>query len=129
MNTMHKSKFLKNLKNFSESSPVKEVCGFVVYDEEFDILQSKNYSPLPEMFEIHPADFLKIKKTGKLVAIFHTHVSGDAKLSEFDFKSAKQARIPYLIYSLDTNEFELFYESNFEIKEDVIEKLKGIING
>lgn len=130
MSTTHNTKITEDLKKFAETSPSREVCGFVVFEEEgFKLKKCRNYSPVPEMFEVHPIDFLKAKNDKSLVAIFHTHIVGEPKLSDYDLICCKEIKIPYLVYSLEMNTFNLYYEDNFEVDLGVIKELEGIING
>ena len=55
-----------------EKSPKREVCGFVVFeDDEYKILPAENKSPNKENeFYIPAKDFLYVKNTKNVVAIY-----------------------------------------------------------
>lgn len=119
----------KDLINFSESSLVREVCGFILEDGENLILKKiENKSADNNLFTIEPIDFLEAKLSGKLVSIFHSHVDGSEKPSERDIKNAENCLYPYLIYSLDTKKFSLFDKSYFDRADKCVNKLKGILD-
>ena len=131
MNTILKSNNIKQkIIDFSKQNENFESCAFVIYDDQngFELKPCKNFSQNPRMFEIHPAEFLNIKMKKNLIAIFHTHVDADENLTEYDFLSSKECLYPYLVYSLMTEKFKLFYEENFEPEISVIKELEKIIN-
>lgn len=36
---------------------------------------------------------------------------------------------PFMVYALETNEFELYYEDDFEPEQSIIKQLEAEING
>jgi proteasome lid subunit RPN8/RPN11 len=120
---------LKSIKEFSESSPLREACGFIS-EKNGELIFEKaiNFSDLDDYFMINPVDFLERKLSGELVAIFHTHINGEENPSEYDILNSKNCLYPFLIYSLETEKFFLYDEPHFERSEKSVLKLKEIIN-
>ena len=124
---------LNNLKQdlveFAESSPMREVCGFICREgEELVLKKVRNTANNHDLFMIHPVDFLERKLSGDLVAIFHTHVDCDEKFSEFDVENSKSCLYPFVIYSLESQKFNLFDMEHFERDENSVIYLKGILD-
>jgi len=129
MQTNQEDNLKDQLIKFAESSPLREVCGFVCYEnDELFFEEAINISTDDSFFIINPIDFLQ-KKIGKtLLAIFHTHVDCAEEPSEYDIKSSKNCLFPFLIYSLETEKFHLFDVPYFERSEKGVSKLRGILN-
>ena len=129
MNTRQNHNLKQDLIEFAESSPMREVCGFVCKKEKKIILQKAiNHSNEDSFFLINPIDFLERKLSGELIAIFHSHIDSDEKPSGLDKKNSKNCLFPFLIYSLETEKFSLFCESYFETDEKCVNDLKGILD-
>jgi proteasome lid subunit RPN8/RPN11 len=80
------------------------------------------------LFSIKPIDFLQAKLNNNLVAVFHTHVEGSEKFSEYDKENSENCLCPFLVYSLETKKFSLFDKSYFERSEKCVNKLRGILD-
>lgn len=119
---------INDIIDLAKSSPLKEVCGFVYYEDGFKFEQAENFSKEMDFFEIHPRQFLNIKKNKNLVAIFHSHIDSPAEMSAYDVESCKNCLFPFLIFSLQTEKFCLYYENDFEPDKELIKKLEDIIN-
>ena len=121
--------FKEQIINYSNENSEKEVCGLVCYkDEEIYFEKVKNHSNDPDMFLIHPMDFLNKKINKELLAIFHSHVNTKEKPSEYDIENAKNCLYPFLIYSTVSEKFDIFDMPNFERDEKGVTKLKEAIN-
>tara|TARA_X000001382_G_scaffold130923_1_gene127894 strand:+ start:4031 stop:4426 length:396 start_codon:yes stop_codon:yes gene_type:complete len=121
--------FKKDLIEYANTDLGKEVCGFVLYkDGELIFKAAKNHSNDDDVFLINPADFLKVKLNGDLLAIFHTHVSGREEPSEYDIENSKNCLYPFLIYSLVTERFALFDMPNFQRSEKGVIMLKEFLD-
>tara|TARA_Y100000114_G_C11716806_1_gene306405 strand:+ start:253 stop:633 length:381 start_codon:yes stop_codon:yes gene_type:complete len=118
-----------SLIEYANTDLKKEVCGFICYkDNELSFKPAKNHSPDNDIFLINPADFLKMKLDGDLLAIFHTHVNGREDPSEYDIKNSKNCLYPFLIYSLATKRFSLFDMPNFQRSEKGVIMLKEFLD-
>jgi proteasome lid subunit RPN8/RPN11 len=129
MHTHQKDSFKNDLIEYANTDLKKEVCGFVCYkDDKLIFKPAKNHSNDDDIFLINPADFLQVKLTGELLAIFHTHVSGREDPSEYDIKNSKNCLCPFLIYSLATKRFNLFDMPNFQRSEKGVIMLKEYLD-
>ena len=129
MHTNLKDSFKKTLIEYANTDLKKEGCGFICYkDNELSFKPAKNHSHDDDIFLINPADFLKMKLDGNLLAIFHTHVNGREDPSEYDMKNSKNCLYPFLIYSLATERFGLFDMPNFQRSEKGVIMLKEFLD-
>lgn len=110
----------------SEKEPNKEVCGFVVEkDGELSVLPMKNYSEIPEEeFYIPSKEFLFVKKTNNIVAVYHSHCRGGCEPSAFDLKTSDLICYPFVIYSLEKNSFHVHEPKYSDANQESVEKLK-----
>ena len=61
----------------------------------------QNRSKNPEQyFIIDPYDYLLFMKDYKILSIFHSHLIGDEKASEFDKKTSESCCLAFIIYSI-----------------------------
>ena len=128
MNT-HLDNLKKDLIDYAESSLGREVCGFICEEEDELVLKKvTNRSSDNNLFSIKPIDFLQAKLNSNLVSVFHTHVEGSEKFSEYDKENSENCLCPFLVYSLETKKFSLFDKSYFERSEKCVNKLKGILD-
>lgn len=128
MNT-HLNNLKKDLVNYAESSLAREVCGFICEEEDELVLKKvTNRSFNNNLFSIKPIDFLQAKLNSNLVSIFHTHIEGSEKFSEYDKENSENCLCPFLVYSLETKKFSLFDKSYFERSEKCVNKLRGILD-
>ena len=130
MNT--KVKYNKNFLNeaikFSNDNSFKEICGFIYFNDGFKFKEATNFSKVPDLFEIHPAEFLEFKNKNNLVAIYHSHINSDEKMSEQDMESSKNCLYPYVAYSIKTKKFSYYYESDYEPPIQLIKNLEEVLN-
>jgi proteasome lid subunit RPN8/RPN11 len=109
-----------------EKSPKREVCGFVVFeDDEYKILPAENKSPNKENeFYIPAKDFLYVKNTKNVVAIYHSHAQGNSEPSEFDKKTCDLICYPFVIYSIETNTFNILKPKYMDADHSLVKKLE-----
>lgn len=129
MNTHQNSSFINEIIDFSESSPMREVCGFVIYKDGSLVFEKMiNHSHEDDYFKVDPISFLKRSLSNELVAIFHTHVDSEEYPSEYDIQNSKNCLYPFLIYSLETKKFNLFHMPEFKGPENGVNMLREEIN-
>ena len=120
----------RQIKEIAHQHPAVEVCGFLGYDEEeklFIVKQEHNNSPSPsEFFLIDPINYLLFKDEYHLVGLFHSHVSGDEKPSDFDIKMAQNCCLPFLIYSLNTKKIHIYEPQNIECNVNIVRRMKAL---
>ena len=122
---------LSSIINICKSSFRRELCGFLGYDHEsheYLVQEEKNISPEPEShFLINPLNYLLFKDDYDMVAVFHSHVLGDEKESEFDVKMAETCCQAFLIYSLNTKKINIYTPKNLEGDVNILERVKELI--
>jgi len=116
------------IKNHCRSNSYTEVCGFIGYDQSSKkhIVQlEKNCSTDPKnFFAIDALKYLLFKQKYLFGAIFHSHIIGDEKPSEFDIKMSENCCIPFLVYGLNTDKFEIYQPKNIESDVKILKKIK-----
>jgi proteasome lid subunit RPN8/RPN11 len=105
-----------------------EICGFLGYDEEtgrYVWQRELNASPDPQNFcTIDPFNYLKFQEDYEVFAVFHSHIIGSAKPSEFDIKMSGTSCFPFLIYSVQEKKFHIYCPPNHEIDVNKLDRLK-----
>lgn len=119
---------LKTIREICENQPYIEICGFLGYCKKlnkFIVQEEKNISEDPKsFFAIDPLNFLLFKDQYDLVAIFHSHIVGDATASEFDVKMSDNCCHSFLIYSLNTKSFNIYSPKSINSDVNILEKVK-----
>lgn len=116
----------KKLIKSSCSQPQKEVCGFIAFEnEEFYFIQVENLAEDQESeFYISAKTFLHTKENYNVVAVFHSHPSGDERPSTFDKNCSEAACYPFVIFSNKTNKFSTYTPEYLDVSEDILKKLE-----
>jgi proteasome lid subunit RPN8/RPN11 len=60
-----------------------------------------------------------------MIGVFHSHISGDEKESEFDIKMADNCCQPFLIYSLNTKKINIYTPKTIESDVNILERVKA----
>lgn len=101
---------LEFLKKEAKLSPNIETCGLLGRkngDYSVKMLKNKHSDPR-NFFSIDPLEFLVFKNQNEIVSIFHSHCIGDSQASEFDVITSENIEVPFLIFSIPENKFNLF---------------------
>lgn len=118
------------LKTESECSLLAELCCIVGIDEENNIIykqmQNRSKDPL-SYFMIDPYDYLCFLNKYKCLLIFHSHLLGDEKSSDFDEKTSENCCYPFLIYSVVTEKFFIYEPEYKDYDVNIIQRLKELI--
>lgn len=126
----YKSKQLKRaiskIAEISEKKFTQEVCGILGYDGSNYIIQEcKNISDNPsQQFVMDPIQYLMFKEEYSTIAIFHSHITGDEKPSEFDIMMSENSCVPFLIYSLNTKSVYIHTPKHIDADKKNLEKVK-----
>ena len=104
----------------------EEICGFIIRNENgFDIKPTTNKSTDPENeFYIPSKEFLRIKRNENLVAIYHSHIRGSARPSEFDKKTSELVCYPFVIFSTQENNFDIYKPEFLDAEEKDLKELE-----
>lgn len=121
---------IEKIKEICESNPYIEVCGFLGYDRQinqFMVEPKDNISENPKQyFMIDPLDYILFKDRYEMVAIYHSHISGDEKPSQFDIKMAENCCDPFLIYSLNSKKINIYEPKNMTLDVNILNKVKKV---
>jgi len=108
----------------------QEICGFLGYDyekKEFIVQKEENIAKDPRShFLINPLSYLLFKDSYGMIAVFHSHIIGDEKESEFDIKMADNCCQPFLIYSLNTKKINIYTPETIESDVNILERVKAV---
>lgn len=118
------------LRKESESSLFAELCSLIGVNENKNIVykQMQNRSKEPNAyFIIDPYDYLAFIKKNSCLCVFHSHLFGDEKESEFDQKTSENCCYPFLIYSINTEKFNLYEPQNKDYDVNIIQRLKELL--
>lgn len=118
------------LKKESESSLLAELCSIIGLTPKNKIVyrQMQNRSKDPShYFMIDPYDYLSFLKDFRPFCIFHSHLAGDEKPSDFDIKTAENCCFSFLIYSVSTEKFSLYEPQYKDYDVNTIQGLKELI--
>lgn len=108
---------LKEIKEYSETSPDREICGFVVFSEGRALFQkAKNISPDNRQFKIRSRDYLKAKTESLILYVVHSHIDSDSSPSEIDKQKSDSSGYKFLIYSVISKDFSYYEPSNHSLK-------------
>jgi proteasome lid subunit RPN8/RPN11 len=123
-----------NIKNkivkICGKTPNEEVCGFIVFENgELEIIQVKNRAKIKEQeFYIPAKEFLSIKKTKEIVAVYHSHPSGETEPSKFDEQNSELICYPFLIYSTKKRKFNIYKPQFIDCDLEHLKKLEEALN-
>lgn len=118
------------LKNESESNLFSEICILVGIDADgrYCCRNMQNKSKSPEnYFIIDPYDYLSFIMKRSCFGVFHSHLYGDEKPSDFDCKTSENCCYPFLIYSINTEKFFIYEPENKDYDVNIIQRLKELI--
>jgi proteasome lid subunit RPN8/RPN11 len=121
---------IRFLQKESESSLMAELCSMIGLDKNNKIVytQMQNRSKDPETyFMIDPYDYLAFINKYSCLCVFHSHLIGDEKPSEFDEKTSENCCYPFLIYSINTEKFYIYEPEYKDYDVNIIQRLKELI--
>jgi proteasome lid subunit RPN8/RPN11 len=94
------------IRRHAREAMPEEACGFVLPDGEVMRARNRSQAPLDSFVTDGKTMLEAVSKRASF--LYHSHPSGNAKPSALDETSCKRMGIPYLIYSVDQDEFEIF---------------------
>jgi proteasome lid subunit RPN8/RPN11 len=97
------------IAKYAEECKPEEACGFVVeVDGAETVVSVENRSRHADrMFLIHPSDWTKTRKTGEIIAVWHSHTQGTAaKASQTDRHQCEAIDLPWYIYAVGRKEWD-----------------------
>lgn len=125
---MNEKQAINKIVEICKSNEYVEVCGFLGFKKdsnEFIVEEQENISDDPsKYFLISPVNYLLFKDRVDDMIVFHSHINGDEKPSEFDVKVADNCCDPFLIYSLVSKKIHIFTPQYSEVDVSIIQRLK-----
>jgi proteasome lid subunit RPN8/RPN11 len=122
------TKALEEIAETCKKNKSIEACGFLGFDyvdKKYVVQHEKNCSINPkEEFRINSFNFLMFKKNFSIAAIFHSHILGSFLTSDFDEMSSENCCVPFLIYSLNEDKFDIYQPKNIEYDVSIFKKIK-----
>jgi proteasome lid subunit RPN8/RPN11 len=122
--------FISFLKKESESSLFAELCALIGLNKENKIVYRKmqNRSKNPDLyFIIDPYEYLQFLNSFKMIAVFHSHLTGCEKPSEFDEKTSENCCLPFIIYSICSEKFFIYEPKYKDYDVNTIQRLKELM--
>tara|TARA_Y100000310_G_C20601344_1_gene773215 strand:- start:246 stop:974 length:729 start_codon:yes stop_codon:yes gene_type:complete len=109
--------FENEVIDHAEEFPQEEVCGFIILNDDLTVAIERglNENPNPrDCFSISPAKFLNYTLNKTILGVYHSHPHTGERPSRHDKAMSEEAGLPYLIYSLKTKKFNLYYPESYE---------------
>ena len=127
MNTTNNIKScLDFFKQESLACPNKEIVGLLGIQDGKPIAKiAKNRAPDPQnFFAVDPLELLMFKLEYEFLAIFHSHIYGDSQFSVFDRKTADNCCLPFIVYSLGEDKFNLYTPPLCDVSSVNLDRIK-----
>lgn len=108
--------FEAEIISHAKSNPEEEVCGFILLNNDLtvSIEKAKNESLTPKSsFTISPSRFINYSINKKVLGLYHSHPKSSEKPSSQDISMSEEMGLPYLIYSLISEDFYLYYPESY----------------
>lgn len=127
---IYKTKQIKRavskIAEICEKKMTAEVCGIIGSDSgTYMVQECKNISDRPsECFVLDPIQYLLFKEEYEIVAIFHSHIIGDESPSEFDIMMSENSCVPFIVYSLNTKNINVYTPKYIDSDEESLSKIK-----
>jgi proteasome lid subunit RPN8/RPN11 len=106
------------IKEHSLEDSRKEACGLIIASNrshELRVFRCKNASSHPEdHFEISPRSYVRASRTGKIVAVYHSHTSGTKGFSGLDMLVSENHNIKSILYNVEDGSFHNHEPSNYK---------------
>lgn len=121
---------LEFFKKESLARPNREVVGFLGLKESKPFAKMvKNRSPDPQnYFAVDPLEILDFQSNQEFLAIFHSHIYGDSQFSNWDITTAENCLIPFVVYSLPEDKFNIYIPPNTFVNEEHVKTLTAALN-
>lgn len=120
---------LSSIKKLAHQNFKREICGFLGFDrdkKEYLVQLEENIAEDPSnFFLINPLSFLLFKDDYEMIGVFHSHIKGDEKESEFDVKMSENCCQPFIIYSLNTKKINIYTPKLLEVDVNILNRIKA----
>lgn len=100
------------LRHLALATPDVEICGFLLWDGRInmEVVPARNIADFPQTeVEIHPDDTLAAYKSGRMLAIYHSHTNQSLpRFSEIDVAYSCMLDTPMFLYAMRDNSFHFY---------------------
>lgn len=112
-----------------EKNKHTEICGFVGYNGDSVVVrQCENIADdKVNHFAVSPVDYLLFQEDNDFLFLFHSHISGDEKPSEFDVVMSENCCLPFFIYSLNNKKSNIYMPKKHEVDVLMINRFKEYV--
>ena len=108
-----------------------EICGFLGYnmeDNTFIVQEAENAADNPQVFFlVDPLEYLLFKEKYSILALYHSHITGDEEPSEFDMEMSENSCLPFLVFSLNTQKVHIYEPQNSDSDVNTLERIKALL--
>ena len=116
---MHLTEEIKNyIIEHSLENSGEEACGLIISNNrshELRAFKCQNVSSRPENhFEISARSYVRASRVGKIIAMYHSHVSGVEGFSELDMSVSENHNIKSILYNIEDGSFDSYEPSNYK---------------
>lgn len=108
----------ERIKLHAQKEAPKECCGFVIFNHDgiLEAVEVKNSHEDPyHNVSINPKDYLNVDCLGEIKAFYHSHLDRN-ELSEVDKKYSSFNELPYIVYCVSQNSFNVFNPKEYNNK-------------
>lgn len=127
-------KIIGRIKRQSERELPNEACGYLAgKDQEASVIyEMTNADRSPEHFSFIPEEQFKVLKESRtkgleLIAVYHSHPSTPARMSEEDIRLAVDPDIVYVIYSLKDGTINGFKVEEGSVIDEEVEVIYELL--
>ena len=122
---------LEHIKILCNKNLKYEICGFLGYnmeDNTFIVQEAENASDNPQIFFlVAPLEYLLFKEKYSILALYHSHITGDEEPSDFDMEMSENSCLPFLVFSLNTQKVHIYEPQNSDSDVNTLERIKALL--
>jgi proteasome lid subunit RPN8/RPN11 len=120
---------VKSIIQICEEKKHNEICGFVgLKNGKFVLQECENIADDKiRHFAINPVDYLLFQDQNEFLFLFHSHIAGDEKPSQFDVVMSENSCLPFFIYSLSNKKSNIYIPKTHEVDVLIINRFKESI--
>lgn len=113
-------------KNESLACPNREIVALLGIKDGKPVAKIvKNRAPDPQnYFAVDPLELLQFQVENEFLAVFHSHIYGDSQFSEWDKITADNCLLPFVVYSLCEDKFNLYVPANCDVSSVNLSKVR-----
>lgn len=120
---------LEYFKRESLACPNREIVGLWGLKDGKPVAKIvKNRAPDPQnFFAVDPLELLQFQKEHEILAVFHSHIYGDSQFSEWDKITSDNCLLPFIVYSLGEDKFNVYEPPHCEVSSVNLNKVRAAL--